>query len=77
MTKEQLLLKAYLKMAKFIRDNPPNLDAILALPGGINVLAGGAQRDPEGREWANLFLYMALQEEKEKEKGKENNNDSE
>lgn len=75
MTKEQLLLKAYLKMAKFIRDNPPDLDAILALPGGINVLAGGAQRDPEGREWANLFLHMTLQEEKEK--GKENNNDSE
>lgn len=77
MTKQQLLLKAYLKMAKFIRDNPPNLDAILALPGGINVLVDGTRRDPEGREWANLFLHMVLQEENEKEKGKENNNDSE
>ena len=77
MTKEQLLLKAYLKMAKFVRQNPPNLEAIFELPGGINILVGGAERDPEGREWANLFLHMVLQEENEKEKGKENNNDSE
>lgn len=51
----RVLQKALLLAGKVLRDNPPadigSYDFDM-----LTVLAGGAERDPEGREWAAYFV---------------------
>ena len=62
-----LVLKKALEMtAKVIRDNPPEMDWHLADSQRMKILAGGANRDPEGAEYVNYFIAQAYQDLKEK-----------
>lgn len=64
----EILKKAIFEMGKFIRQNPP------ALLSGffediqlMQTLAGGIDRDPEGKEYAYYFIDKAVKELKQKE----------
>lgn len=70
MTIEQqnkILLKALLLIGEYLRKNPPgNLDDIWSEPGMINILTGGAVRDPKGTEWVAYYIKKAKKELEEK-----------
>lgn len=66
---ERVLYKALKKCCQYMRENPPgDLDNLLKQDGMINILAGGGQRDPEGTEWVQYWLDLAIQEIREEEK---------
>ena len=56
-----ILRSALRKVCKLIRDNPPG-DLSEYPPGMIKLLAGGAERDPEGEEYVHFFLNQAITE---------------
>ena len=50
------------KMGKFLRDYPPQLEAFWENNIPMDILVGGAARDPQGTEWVNYWLYEAHKE---------------
>lgn len=62
----KILKKAIFEMGKFIRQNPPSsLDGFFEYEGILPVLAGGMDRDPEGKEYAYYFINRAKRGGKE------------
>lgn len=62
MTDEQRILvlrEAVYMMAKVFREHPIETDWYLEEPQRLSMLAGGTARDPEGKEWANYFVFKA------------------
>jgi len=66
---ERVLYRALKRCCQYMRKNPPgDLDNLLEQDGMINILAGGGQRDPEGMEWVQYWLDLAIREIREEEK---------
>lgn len=64
----KILKKAIFEMGKFIRQNPPALlDGFLEDIQLTQTLVGGANRDPEGKEYVYYFIDKAVKELKQKE----------
>jgi hypothetical protein len=63
MTDKQILGTALKMACKFIRENPASdLDAYLKLgKETVFILSGGTERDPEGKEFAELFIAKAIE----------------
>jgi hypothetical protein len=74
MTDKQILGVALQMACKFIRENPAsNLDAYLKFgKETVFVLAGGTERDPEGKEFAELFIIKAIEQIGKAEEMKDN-----
>lgn len=61
---EEIRFDAFMKMAKWIRQNPPaDLEnAFLKDPRLFDILVGGKDRDPEGFEYMAYFIKLAMEE---------------
>lgn len=59
----KILKNALSKMGNFIRNNPPlDLNAFNDLQL-MSILAGGLERDPQGKEYVHYFINKAIKEE--------------
>lgn len=70
MTDKQRILvlrEAIYMMAKVFREHPIETDWYLEESQRLALLAGGTARDPEGKEWANYFVFKAHEKLKEEE----------
>ena len=54
-----VLREAVYNMGKLLREHPIETDWYLEEPQRLAILAGGTARDPEGKEWANYFVFKA------------------
>jgi hypothetical protein len=62
-----VIREAVYQMAKVLRKYPPmEMDWFYEDMQRLSILAGGTERDPEGKEWVNYFLNSAYQELREK-----------
>lgn len=57
-----ILYKALGNVCKVLRQRPIEMDWYLEDPNRIRFLAGGSQRDPEGKEIMAYFLEEAMKE---------------
>ena len=73
MTDKQILGVALQMACKFIRENPASsLDAYLKFgKEAVFMLSGGMERDPEGKEFAELFIAKAIEKIEKDEKVRE------
>lgn len=59
----KILKRALFNMAKVLRENPPlDMDWFLQDMRRMKFLAGGSERDPEGKEIAIYFVQVAAEE---------------
>ena len=68
MTDEQRILvlrETVYAMGKLLREHPIDMDWYCEDPQRMKILAGGTARDPEGKEYANYFVYCTHQRLKE------------
>lgn len=56
-----VLREAVYNMGKLLREHPIDMDWYCEDPRRMKILAGGTNRDPEGKEYANYFVYCAHQ----------------
>lgn len=45
------------KMSEFLRKYPPDLEAFYEEKIPLDILCGGSERDPEGKEWTRYWLH--------------------
>lgn len=58
--KNQILYSALAQACALIRQNPPiNMEWFLEEPARMQILSGGATRDPQGQEWMVYFINEA------------------
>ena len=60
-----VLREAVFEMGKTLREHPIDMDWYLEEPERLRFLAGGCQRDPEGKEIAAYFVAQAHKKLKE------------
>lgn len=54
-----VLREAIYMIGKILREHPLDTDWHFEDPERIQILTGGAARDPEGKEWASYFVMQA------------------
>lgn len=58
--KNQILYNALAQACALMRQNPPmSMDWFLEEPTRMQILSGGATRDPQGQEWMVYFINEA------------------
>lgn len=59
---EKTYKRALEKASLFLRNHPSENDYEIDNAEILNIVSGGTDRDPEGREWAIYFLSQAINE---------------
>lgn len=58
-----LVMKTALEMiCKVLRQHPTEMDWYLEDMERLQILTGGSERDPEGKEWTNYFVIKAYEQ---------------